>query len=90
MIGSKRKAAIDRIILRKLSLYESLNVLQLWYELREDDALREHVTEKEISKRLDSLRERGFIELITRGNGDESWAMKRGGIDDDLGDFKQL
>jgi hypothetical protein len=43
---------IDRIILRKLSLYESLAPLELWYEVGEDHALGEAVTKEEISRRL--------------------------------------
>jgi hypothetical protein len=48
MVGRTRKDAIDRIILGKLSLYENLAPLELWYEVGEHDVLKESVTEEEI------------------------------------------
>jgi hypothetical protein len=55
---------IDRGILRILSLYRRLSPLELWYELGEDDSIRERVTELEIRGRLDSLKARGLVEPV--------------------------
>ena len=38
----------------------------MWYELGEDDATNETVTEKEIGKRLESLGVRGYVERVVR------------------------
>ena len=69
---------IDRIILRKLSLYESLALLELWYEIGEDHVLEEAVTREEISSRLESLRAQGLVERLTKAEGSIRWALKRG------------
>jgi hypothetical protein len=78
MEGRNTKDAIDRIILHKLSLYESLNLVELWYEIGEDDMLKESVTKEEISNRLGSLRAQGLVEGLTKAEGDIRWALKRG------------
>lgn len=65
---------IDRSILRILSGYEQLTALQLWYELGEDDVVKERVTEEEVSSRLDSLMKKGFVETV-----------KEEGVDGDSG-----
>lgn len=70
--------AIDRMILRKLAIYESLDLLELWYEIGEDDALKESVTKEEISNRLESLRAQGLVEHVMETEGDIRWALKRG------------
>ena len=57
---------IDRSILRVLALYDNLTLLQLWYELGEDNAVRVRVTEAEIIDRLDSLKASGLVETIAR------------------------
>jgi len=54
--------AIDQMILRKLAIYESLDLLELWYEIGEDDMLKESVTKEEISNRLESLKAQGLVE----------------------------
>jgi hypothetical protein len=38
--------------------------LELWYELGEDDTVKERITEGEIRKRLESLRKKGFVETV--------------------------
>ena len=70
--------AIDRMILRKLAIYESLDLLELWYEIGEDDMLKESVTKEEISSRLESLRAQGLVEHVMEAEGDIRWALKRG------------
>jgi hypothetical protein len=69
---------IDRIILRKLSLYESLAPLELWYEIGEDHVLEQALTKEEISSRLESLRAQGLVECLIEAEGGIRWALKRG------------
>ena len=78
MEGRASMDEIDRIILRKLSLYESLASLELWYEIGEDHVLEEAVTKEEISSRLESLRAQGLVERLTEVKGGIRWALKRG------------
>ncbi len=88
MEGRTRMDEIDRIILRKLSLYESLAPMELWYEIGEDHVLEEAVTKKEISSRLESLRVQGLVERITKGEGGIRWALKRGDANPRLDEFQ--
>ena len=69
---------IGQIILRKLSFYESLSPLELWYEIGEDHVLEDAVTKEEISSRLESLNAQGLVERITEADGGIRWALKRG------------
>lgn len=74
---------IDRNILRILSLYEHLNLLQLWYECGEDDALKGRTTKEEISERLEYLSVKGLVERIMGAetdddSGDLIYRLKRG------------
>jgi hypothetical protein len=69
---------IDGIILAKLSLYESLTSLELWYEIGENHVMAEAVTKEEISQRLDALRAQGLVERLTGAEGTTRWAVKRG------------
>ena len=78
MVNRSTIDEIDGIILAKLSLYESLGHLELWYEIGEDDALKESVTKEEISSRLESLRAQGLVERLTEAEGTIRWAVKRG------------
>lgn len=48
----------DKNILRVLSQYEHLTPTQVWYELGT-------VSEKEIERRLESLRAKRFVESVT-------------------------
>jgi len=75
MKGHNRLDPIDRNILRILSLYEDLDLLQLWYELGESDATGEVVTREEVLSRLKSLRSRGFVERVEEGEGGIRWAL---------------
>ena len=56
---------VDQSILRILSAYGQMAPLELWYELGENDAVKERVTEGEILSRLESLTARGFAERLT-------------------------
>lgn len=78
MEGLASMDEIDRIILRKLSLYEGLAPLELWYEIGEDHVLEEGVTKEEISNRLESLRAQGLVERLTEAEGGIRWVLKRG------------
>jgi DNA-binding HxlR family transcriptional regulator len=75
MEDRNRMDAIDQIILHKLSLYESLAPLELWYEIGEDHALKETVTKEEISSRLESLRAQGLVERVMEAEGSIRWAL---------------
>jgi len=66
---------IDQIILHKLSLYESLAPLELWYEIGEDDILEETVTKEEISSRLKSLKAQGLVEHLMEAEEGIRWAL---------------
>lgn len=69
---------IDQIILNKLSLYESLAPLELWYEIGEDRSCDEPVTKGEVSNRLESLRAQGLVKPLTEAEGGIRWALRRG------------
>ena len=75
MEGRNRMDAIDQIILHKLSLYESLAPLELWYEIGEDDALKESVTKEELSSRLESLKSQRLVEHVREAEGGIRWAL---------------
>ena len=62
---------IDPNILRILSLYERLNLLQLWYECGEDGALKGRTTKEEILERLEYLRAKGLVERIMGAKPDD-------------------
>ncbi|MFQ5840823.1 MAG: hypothetical protein ACE5NJ_04205 [Thermodesulfobacteriota bacterium] len=66
---------IDRLILKILSDYDSLGLLQLWYELGESDESVKHMTREEVLSSLESLRSQGFVESVKRGEGDVRWAL---------------
>jgi len=66
---------IDRTILRVLSLYEDLDLLQLWYELGESDKSVAHMTKEEILERLKSLKSQGFVEPIKESESGTRWAL---------------
>ena len=55
---------IDQCILRILSAYEEMTTLELWYEIGEDDAVKEGLTEAEIRARLESLCKKGLVEKL--------------------------
>lgn len=65
---------IDQSILRILSAYGQLTALQVWYELGEDDTVKEAVAEGEIRSRLESLMEKGFVERTTDPRADRDSA----------------
>jgi hypothetical protein len=86
MEGKNRLDTIDRKILPILSLYKHLNLLQLWYEFGEDDALKERLTKEEISDRLEYLRAKGLVEKVVKaeiddGSGYLSYRIKTGADD---------
>jgi len=62
---------VDRKILDIISLYGNLGFLDLWYEIGEDDALKEHsMTKEELSMRLEFFVAHGYVERIM--NSEES------------------
>ena len=76
MEGRTSFHSIDRTILRILSLYEHLNLLDLWYEIGEDNTQKERVTKEEVLGRLEALTAQGFVERFTVQEGDIRWALK--------------
>ena len=52
MIKRKTLDQMDRTILRVLSSYEGLTPLELWYELGEDDTVKQKPTEEEVELEL--------------------------------------
>jgi len=54
----------DHKILRILGLYESLNPLQLWYELAEPGNRLERLSRNQILGRLEYLRSRGLVQKV--------------------------
>jgi DNA-binding Lrp family transcriptional regulator len=84
MEGSNSLDEIDQSILRILSSYEQLTPLQLWYELGEDDTVKERVTEAGVRARLESLRKKGLVERVTEVGVDDAstpliYRIKTGG-----------
>ena len=75
MEGRNPLDPIDRTILRVLSLYEDLDLVQLWYELGESDKSLEHMTKEEILERLKLLESQGFVEPIKESGGAIRWAL---------------
>jgi hypothetical protein len=83
---SKDLDTIDRNILRTLSLYDSLALLELWYELGEDDAIKnERITREEALSRLESLMDQGLVERVRKGEGAIRWALRKREIEALLG-----
>ncbi len=75
MEGRNSLDPIDRAILRVLSLYEDLDLLQLWYELGESDKSVEHMTQEEVLERVKLLKSQGFVEPIKESEGGTRWAL---------------
>jgi len=75
MEGRDPLDAIDRTILQVLSLYEDLDLLQLWYELGESDISVEHMTQEDILERLKLLKSQGFVEPIKESESGTRWAL---------------
>ncbi len=55
---------IDQDILRILSLYDDLSPMQVWFELGEDELVKQRATETEVQSRLESLETEGFVEAV--------------------------
>ena len=83
MEKANRLDVISREMLRILSLYEQLSLLELWFEIGEAGALKP-MTKEQVSSRLESLIAQGFQERIPFGDGDIRWALKRSSKRGDL------
>jgi hypothetical protein len=75
MEGRNPSDPIDRVILRVLSLYEDLDLLQLWYELGESDKSVERMTKEEVLERLKLLKSQGFVKPIKKSESGTRWAL---------------
>jgi len=73
---TRRLDTINQEIIRVLSLYNDLSLLELWFEIGEAGALKP-MTKEQVSSRLESLVAQGFVERIPFGNGDLRWALKK-------------
>lgn len=83
MERAKSLDAINQEILRILSLYEQLSLLELWFEIGEAGVLKP-MTKEQVSSRLESLMAQGFVEPIPFGDGDMRSALKRSSKRGDL------
>ncbi len=78
MKGNQSLGEVDRNILNIISLYGSLEFLELWYEIGEDDALKEHpMTKKELSMRMEFLVAQGYVERIMNSEETTLWTLKK-------------
>jgi hypothetical protein len=68
---------MDRVIVRILSLYESLGLLELWYEIGEEGRGKERVTQEELLGRLEALHTHELVERRPAGEGETRWAIRR-------------
>ena len=69
---------VDRYILDIISLWGSLEFIELWYEIGEDDALKEHpMTKEELLMRLEFLVAQGYVERIMNSEESTRWALKK-------------
>jgi len=75
MIGPNTLDPIDRDILRVLSLYEELDVMQLWYELGESERSVERMTQEELLERLKFLGAEGFVKPTGESKGGTQWCL---------------
>ena len=78
MKGNQSLGEVDGNILNIISLYGSLEFLELWYEIGEDDALKEHLlTKEELSMRMEFLEAQGYVERIMNTEETTQWTLKK-------------
>jgi hypothetical protein len=78
MKGNQSLGEVDRNILDIISLYGSLEFLELWYEIGEDDALKEDpMTKEELLMRLEFLVAQGYVERIMNSEESTLWVLKK-------------
>ena len=69
---------IDRNILDIITLYGSLEFLELWYETGEHDALKkQELTKDELLKRLEFLLSHGYVARIMDSKKITRWTLKK-------------
>ena len=69
---------IDRDILGIISLYGSLEFMELWFEVGEHDALKkQQLTKDELMKRLEFLLSKGYVERLIDSKEIKRWALKQ-------------
>jgi len=76
MEKAKSLDAINREILRILSLYKQLSLSDLWFEIGEAGVLKQ-IPKGQVSNRLESLMAQGVVERVPFEGGDARWAIKR-------------
>ena len=75
MEKANRLDVISREMLRILSLYEQLSLLELWFEIGEARILGP-MTKRQVSSKLGSLMAQGFVERFPFDDGAIRWALK--------------
>lgn len=69
---------VDRKILDIISHYGNLEFMELWYEIGEDDTLKEQImTQEEALRRFELLEAQGFVKSVTDDEGMTRWALKK-------------
>ena len=69
---------IDRNILDIITLYGSLEFIELWLEAGEHDALKkQQLTKDELLKRLEFLLSQGYVKRILDSKKITRWALKQ-------------
>ncbi len=76
MRKAKSLEAINREILRILSLYEQLSLSELWFEIGEAGFL-ERMAKEQVSSRLESLMAKGIVKRVRFADTDIRWALER-------------
>jgi len=78
MKGNQGLEEVDRKILDIISHYGSLEFLELWDEIGEDDILKEQIMTKEDAlERLDFLETQGFVERLLEEEENTLWTLKK-------------
>ncbi len=78
MKGNQSLEEVDRNILDIISLYGSLEFIELWYEIGEDDAMKKYqMTKEELLLILEFLETQGYVKHIMISEESTLWAMKK-------------
>ena len=77
--GNEGLDAMDKSILRILALYEGLDIVELWYEIGEDDTSPEEITREEVLSRLEFLGGEGLVKCVKGPQNHPKWTIDRKG-----------
>ncbi len=76
MEGSNRLDLIDQNILQILSRYESMDLIELWYEIGEDIE-GVSISKDEVLDSLEYLSSQGFVKCLRKDEKVTHWVLKR-------------